>query len=347
MVKIFLVCWDRKSHFGDSNKTLISCVKKLLYFYTKHSLIKQDNDNNDNNSDYHTKPLNPDDIKCGNVYLLTLLKTFGFGWNPISVYYCYNETNTNLICLLFEMINVPWSTRHIYVLPINDKFAKYNNQEKQWIIEFMKICPFSPMDFTHFQGKPNGYCCTINNPLNSKENNGILQIHGHVFSFINNNDDNDIDDNNKNRKEKIIYKHNWGNKSFTSSCIIPKQSNYNNLRIMSRSPVIEFGINKCIESELNSYNLLYLFVVYPFCALVIRFQLYLFIIINTIKNYKINNEQNKKYSNKPYHSMHKRPLSYFELIQEFFTIIIGSIFFGFKTIWEVIAQCRDTLNSNN
>merc|ERR1712062_865838 len=105
------------------------------------------------------------------------------------------------------------------------------------------------------------------------------------------------------------------------------------------SPVIEFGLNKCTQNELNSYNLLYLLIWYPFSSFVLRFQLNLFIILNWLKSSnKKNNKNHKKYSNKPYHPMHKKRLSYFELFNELFKIMIGGFCFMFKTIWNIIDQ---------
>jgi len=309
----FLLGWDRNSHFGDTQKSLIYSVKQLLNFYSNKSLIPSTL-----STEYHTKPLKS--TKYGNVYLLTLLKNFGFGFNPVSVYYCMDETNDNLICILFEMINIPWSKRHIYVLPIQ-QFAKYDSLTQALTIEFMKICPFTPMDYTHFNGKPNGYSVTVNKPFSD-----ILQIHGHVFSFFNHQNNNSKEQN----EPKLVHQHQWG----TSSCIIPQKNESDHH--LEKSPVIEFGLNKCVKAELNNTNLLYLLVWFPFTSFVLRFQLYLFIILNWFRS---TNKYSKSYS------MHKKRLNYLELIAEIMKIIIGGFCFLFKTIWNLIEQCRRTMES--
>ena len=53
----------------------------------------------------------------GPVRLLTQLRTFGHCFNPVSFYYCYDTTGTQVETILAEITNTPWNERHAYVLP--------------------------------------------------------------------------------------------------------------------------------------------------------------------------------------------------------------------------------------
>jgi DUF1365 family protein len=56
----------------------------------------------------------------GAIRLLTNLRTFGFGMNPVSFYYCFGESGM-LEFLVAEVTNTPWSERHSYVLDLRDE----------------------------------------------------------------------------------------------------------------------------------------------------------------------------------------------------------------------------------
>jgi DUF1365 family protein len=56
----------------------------------------------------------------GPIRLLTHLRYFGYCFNPISVYYCYDSTG-ELINTVLEVSNTPWKERHCYVLSADGK----------------------------------------------------------------------------------------------------------------------------------------------------------------------------------------------------------------------------------
>ncbi len=82
-MKYFLE-WSRLEHFGDHKEPLITSVGKLIG--THVSLPKS----------------------IGKVYLLTVLRTLGCGWNPISVYYCLDSTNTLLQVSFLSFSPLSW-----------------------------------------------------------------------------------------------------------------------------------------------------------------------------------------------------------------------------------------------
>lgn len=56
----------------------------------------------------------------GPIRLLTGLGSFGWGFNPVSFYYCFEPDGERLSCVLAEITNTPWGERHTYALPAID-----------------------------------------------------------------------------------------------------------------------------------------------------------------------------------------------------------------------------------
>ena len=52
----------------------------------------------------------------GPIRVLTGLRSFGHCFNPVSFYYCYDETGNTVEHLLAEVNNTPWGERHAYVM---------------------------------------------------------------------------------------------------------------------------------------------------------------------------------------------------------------------------------------
>ena len=84
----------------------------------------------------------------GPVRLLTNLRFFGYSFNPVSFYYCFNADGTDLHSILAEVNNTPWGEQHVYVLPVEqansggDRFLFQNNKE-------FHVSPFMPMDIEY------------------------------------------------------------------------------------------------------------------------------------------------------------------------------------------------------
>ncbi len=53
----------------------------------------------------------------GPIRLLTQLRTFGMIFNPVSVYFCFDESGAGVDAIVLEVSNTPWGQRHCYVLP--------------------------------------------------------------------------------------------------------------------------------------------------------------------------------------------------------------------------------------
>jgi hypothetical protein len=52
----------------------------------------------------------------GPVRLLTHLRTFGYLFNPISLFYCFEPDGETLAAVVAEVTNTPWRERHAYVV---------------------------------------------------------------------------------------------------------------------------------------------------------------------------------------------------------------------------------------
>lgn len=75
----------------------------------------------------------------GPVRLLTHLRSFGHCFNPVSFYYCFEKTGSEVEALLAEVTNTPWGERHSYVIAgRHGCFAKA-----------LHVSPFLSMDQTY------------------------------------------------------------------------------------------------------------------------------------------------------------------------------------------------------
>ena len=75
----------------------------------------------------------------GRVMLLTQLRYFGFHFNPVNFYYCYDGKGT-LRWVLAEVRNTPWNERHYYAV---------NGQDTQPTEKAFHVSPFNPMDMIY------------------------------------------------------------------------------------------------------------------------------------------------------------------------------------------------------
>lgn len=60
----------------------------------------------------------------GPIRLLTHLRYFGFVFNPVSFYYCFEPGGERLHSIVAEITNTPWNERHAYVLPVATAHAQ-------------------------------------------------------------------------------------------------------------------------------------------------------------------------------------------------------------------------------
>jgi DUF1365 family protein len=81
----------------------------------------------------------------GPIRLLTNLSYFGYCFNPVSFYYCFDEDGETLKTIVAEVNNTPWGERDTYVLPesmdIGRRGVKRFKPKKK-----MHVSPFMPME---------------------------------------------------------------------------------------------------------------------------------------------------------------------------------------------------------
>ena len=110
-----LVSYHRKDYHGDVSLNLDQAVRKTIREKT----------------DY-----NPE----GPIRLLTHLRYFGYCFNPVSFYYCFDKNDQEVEMIMAEVTNTPWNERHCYF--IKDK--KHKNFTQSLKKEF-HVSPFWDM----------------------------------------------------------------------------------------------------------------------------------------------------------------------------------------------------------
>jgi len=53
----------------------------------------------------------------GPIRMLTHMRYFGFCFNPVTFYYCFDRADQRVDTIVAEITNTPWNERHTYVLP--------------------------------------------------------------------------------------------------------------------------------------------------------------------------------------------------------------------------------------
>jgi uncharacterized protein len=116
------LAWFRRAdHFGDRHTPLDLAVRKLVEERTGK------------------RPL-------GAIRLLTHLRYFGYVFNPVSFFYCFEPTGA-LEAVVAEIDNTPWGERHLYVLDARDSVER-----DAFHFRFPKgfhVSPFMAMDLVY------------------------------------------------------------------------------------------------------------------------------------------------------------------------------------------------------
>jgi DUF1365 family protein len=109
---------------------------------------------------------------AGAIRLFTQIRYFGFCFNPVSFYYCFDE-NEKLKFIVTEITNTPWNERQAYVHEVKDdaETARF---------EFKKdfhVSPFLPMDLH--------YIWEFNRPVPANVNSR-LRVHMEDWDLVEN-----------------------------------------------------------------------------------------------------------------------------------------------------------------
>eukprot|EP00924_Labyrinthula_sp_SR-Ha-C_P004314 maker-scaffold_3-snap-gene-20.32-mRNA-1 protein AED:0.48 eAED:0.49 QI:0/0/0/1/1/1/2/0/312 len=93
--RLNVLSFNREDYYGEKTEELSESIRNLVY---KNIGIKPD----------------------GKILLLTNLANFGYVFNSLSIYYCYNSNN-ELLCCALEVTNTPWLVKRVYVVRPDEK----------------------------------------------------------------------------------------------------------------------------------------------------------------------------------------------------------------------------------
>jgi hypothetical protein len=82
-----LFAFRRRDYFGDPKRPLDDCVREKIEHETGR------------------RPEGP-------IRLLTQISYLGYGFNPVSFYYCFDAAGRRVEFILAEITNTPWNERH-------------------------------------------------------------------------------------------------------------------------------------------------------------------------------------------------------------------------------------------
>jgi len=81
----------------------------------------------------------------GPIRLLTHLRYFGVGFNPVSFYYCFDPSGEHIETIVAEITNTPWKERHAYVL--NEPTGhRSRNMRRYRLAKTFHVSPFMEME---------------------------------------------------------------------------------------------------------------------------------------------------------------------------------------------------------
>lgn len=116
-----LARFDRRDHLGDPALPLDESVRRLVAERTG------------------ARPAGP-------IRLLTHLRYFGYVFNPVSFYYCFDAAGGKVETIVAEVNNTPWGEQHCYVLqPFEAAGWLHARSAKA-----MHVSPFHPMALDYF-----------------------------------------------------------------------------------------------------------------------------------------------------------------------------------------------------
>lgn len=84
------------------------------------------------------------DLTNGRIFLLTMPRILGYGFNPLSVYYCQRSDGT-LAALIYEVHNT-FGQRHSYVMPVEETTGDEISQSCR---KSFYVSPFLEMDLSY------------------------------------------------------------------------------------------------------------------------------------------------------------------------------------------------------
>jgi len=118
-----IASFKRADHVGDPEIPLDSTIRELVQLRTGQ------------------RPTGP-------IRLLTHLRYFGYVFNPVSFYFCFDRRGKRVETIVAEITNTPWGERHCYVLGQDDNRAAGTSKHYQ-LNKAFHISPFIDMDVAY------------------------------------------------------------------------------------------------------------------------------------------------------------------------------------------------------
>jgi uncharacterized protein len=147
------VRFDRRDHLGDPALPLDESVRRLVAERTG------------------TRPAGP-------IRLLTHLRWFGYVFNPVSFYYCFDRAGERVETIVAEVNNTPWGERHCYVL---DHLGRRGDWLQAASAKAMHVSPFQPMELDYlWRFGPPGEHLAVAMALVPRAAGGAPVFHAHL-----------------------------------------------------------------------------------------------------------------------------------------------------------------------
>jgi len=84
----------------------------------------------------------------GPIRMLTHLRYFGYGFNPVTFYYCLDRDGDRVETVVAEITNTPWDERYGYVL-MPDRDEPQGRHHRYRFPKRFHVSPFFPMDIDY------------------------------------------------------------------------------------------------------------------------------------------------------------------------------------------------------
>lgn len=115
-----VLSYQRSDYLGPEDRPLADCVRDLVVERTGHRV-------------------------SGPIVLLTQVRHFGFVFNPVSIYYCYDPSGQSLEAIVADVTNTPWGERCSYVSLVD----KADTVHRFSCPKAFHVSPFMQMNMTY------------------------------------------------------------------------------------------------------------------------------------------------------------------------------------------------------
>lgn len=119
-----IVSFRRSDYMGPKDTSLDTAVRDLVFRRTGH------------------RPQGP-------IRLLTHLRTWGYCFNPVSIYYCFDKSGEDVGTIVTDINNTPWGERHAYVLSPHANIHTVAKWRRYRFNKTFHISPFMDMELAY------------------------------------------------------------------------------------------------------------------------------------------------------------------------------------------------------